>query len=146
MERLTERLAESRVKFEPTTSLTYGCLHSDQHGGEANCSCVWADRANRSSNWAAVSLRYRWSRSASRRSSWRRRWNSPSSVRLRRTSWTQIVSGFMKFTGGFPALLGLVQCSNGGDLSHDRRGKRAGWEIPVQKWAGKHIVKHEWRE
>ena len=39
-----------------------------------------------------------------------------------------------------PAFLGLVQqvqCSNGGDISHDRCGKRAGWEIPVQKWAGK---------
>ena len=31
--------------------------------------------------------------------------------------------------GGFPAFLGLVQqvqCSNGGDISHDRCGKRAG--------------------
>ena len=27
-----------------------------------------------------------------------------------------------------------------GDISHDRRGKRAGWEIPVQKWAGKCVV------
>ena len=81
---------QRRVQANDVTSLTYDCLHSDQHGGEANCSCVWAPtRANRSSNWAPVSLRYRWNRSSSRRSSWRRQWNSPSSVCLRRTSWTK---------------------------------------------------------
>ena len=80
--------------------------------------CTQTNRANRSSNWAPVSPRYLWNRSSSRQSSWRRQWNSPSSACLR--------SGFRAFLGQ------QVQCSNGGDISHDRRGKRAGWEIPVQ--------------
>ena len=96
---------QRRVQTDDITSLTYGCLHSDQHGGEDNCSCVWAPtQNNRSLNWALVSLRYHWNRSLSRWSSWRRQWNSPSSVRLRRTSWTQT-----RWRVVFWRFLGLVQ-------------------------------------
>ena len=115
--------------------LTYVCLHSDQHGGEANCSCVWAQtRANRSSNWAPVSLRYRWNRSSSRWSSWRRQWNYPSSVCLRRTSWTQtrrwvVFQRFWDLYSRYSAHWWYRPWS-----------KRAGWEKLVQKWAGKRVV------
>lgn len=44
---------------------------------------------NRTSNWAWVSLKYRWKRSSG---SWRRWWNSPNWVQLWRIWWTQTYS------------------------------------------------------
>ena len=141
-----------RVQADNVTSHTFVYIQT-QHGGEANCSCVWAQtRANRSSNWAPVSLRYRWNRSSSRWSSWRRQWNYPSSVCLRRTSWTRtrrwvVFLHFWDLYSRYSAHWWYQPWSTWNDCD---------WEIPVQKWAGKRVVfiftlsvksdKCKWRE
>ena len=50
---------------------------------------------------------------------------------LQRTSWTQTRRQVDSCTAG---------TVHTGDVSHDQRGKRAGWEIPVQKWADKRVI------
>ena len=107
-----------RVQADNVSSRTFVYIQT-QHGGEANCSCVWAQtRANRSSNWAPVSLRYRWNRSSPRWSSWRDSEITPALC----------VSGGLHEpghdSGWFFCISGT--CTAGtvhtGDISHDRRG------------------------
>ena len=107
-----------QVQADNVTSRTFVYIQT-QHGGEANCSCVWAQtRANRSSNWAPVSLRYRWNRSSPRWSSWRDSEITPALC----------VSGGLHEpghdSGWFFCISGT--CTAGtvhtGDISHDRRG------------------------
>ena len=123
-------------EFKPTMSLTYVFLHSDQHGGETVCGHrpeLTGPRTGLRSAWGTAGT-------------CRHRDGAPGGDS--EIPPALCVSGGLHelgqdgrwFSGVSGTWTARTVQQGWWYISHDRSGKRAAWDLPVQKWAGKHVV------